>query len=243
VGTAAKHENVHQLRHDLVSGYMHRKGYHLTEDATWIGYFRVATLAETMNDLAFFVFAGGQSSRMGRDKALLMFEGITLLQRALRTCAEISPDVWIVGQASKYGDFGQTIEDIHSDCGPIAGIHAALTKSTSEFNVVLAVDMPYVSARLLAFLSAQARAGDAVVTVPEVDMRLQPLCAVYRREFLPVAESAIASGIYKITPLFEEVSTRVILPEEFKIAGFSSDVFRNWNSPADLERDSKIKNS
>ncbi len=243
MGTAAKHENVHQLRHDLVSGYMHRKGYHLTEDATWIGYFRVATLAEMMNDLAFFILAGGQSSRMGRDKALLMFEGITLLQRALRICAEISPDVWIVGQASKYGDFGQTVEDIHRDCGPLGGIHAALTQNAREFNVVLAVDMPHVSSTLLKFLIAEAKADDAVVTVPEADTRLQPLCAVYRQEFLPIAENAIASGIYKITPLFQQVKTRVIHREELETAGFSSDMFRNWNTPSDLERDSKIESS
>jgi len=187
--------------------------------------------------------AGGQSSRMGRDKALLMFEGITLLQRALRTCAQISPDVWIVGQASKYGEFGPTVEDIHSDCGPIAGIHAALTKSGSKFNVVLAVDMPDISSALLKFLIGEAKADDAVVTVPEADTRLQPLCAVYRQEFLPVAENAIASGIYKITPLFQQVKTRVIHRKELETAGFSSDMFRNWNTPSDLERDSKIESS
>lgn len=79
---------------------------------------------------------------MGRDKALLALEGMTLLQRALRTSAAISPDVWIVGQSSKYSEFGPTIEDIHCGLGPLGGIHAALTKSKRELNLILAVDMP-----------------------------------------------------------------------------------------------------
>ena len=180
---------------------------------------------------------------MGRDKALLALEGMTLLQRALRTSAAISPDVWIVGQSSKYSEFGPTIEDIHCGLGPLGGIHAALTKSERKLNLILAVDMPHVSSALLNFLIVEARAGEAAVTIPEVDMRLQPLCAVYRREFLPVIESAIASGIYKITPLFERVKTRVIRGEELEAAGFSSNMFKNWNRPTDLEPDFEIETS
>jgi molybdopterin-guanine dinucleotide biosynthesis protein A len=191
----------------------------------------------TMNDLAIFILAGGQSSRMGRDKALLAFEGIPLLQRALQTCAAISCDVWIVGQVSKYGKFGPTIEDIHRDCGPLGGIHAALQSSASAYNLILAVDMPFVSSALLRFLAERAARNEADVTVPEVENRLQPLCAIYRKSFWAIADKALKNTEYKITSLFSKVETQVVRETELAHAGFSADVFRNWNSPADIGAD------
>ncbi len=214
-------------------GSNHRKGYHLTETANWIGYFRV--MDNHRHEVAAFVLAGGQSTRMGRDKALVEFQGITLLERAIRSCKVVSSDVWIIGKSEKYRQFGQTLEDIYLDCGPLGGIHAALVNSTANCNLVLAVDMPFLSPEFLTFLIKQAQASEAVATVPEADDRLQPLCAVYKRQFLEVAERALVSGKNKITPLFAEVKTQVIGHHDLESAGFSSSIFKNWNTPDDLK--------
>lgn len=172
---------------------------------------------------------------MGRDKALLAYQGSSLLERVLQTAMVISRDVFIVGETKKYSQFGDVIEDEYRNCGPLGGIHAALHSSDADYNLMLAVDMPFVSSALLQFLAQQAMSSGADVTVPEVANKLQPLCAVYQRSFEPTAENALKNERYKITSLFAEVKTRAVGEKELAAAGLGADLFRNWNSPADVE--------
>lgn len=180
-----------------------------------------------------FVLAGGKSSRMGSDKAFLEYGGQTLLGRALAVLAKTCEQVTIVGDPSKFGSYGTVIADVFPGCGPLGGIHAALANSTAELNLMVAVDMPFVSAALLAFLFARAEANDAVVIVPRVGKGLQPLCAVYRREFGSVAERTLRAGKYKIDAAFAGVSTYVIEASGLAAAGFSERSFFNVNTPRD----------
>lgn len=188
-----------------------------------------------MNKVAIFVLAGGRSTRMGRDKALLAYQGSSLLKRALQTALLISRDVFIVGEAKNYSQFGPVVEDVYSDCGPLGGIHAALQSSGSDCNLILAVDMPFVSSALLRFLAERAASGEADVTVPEVENRLQPLCAIYRKSFWPIADKALKNAAYKITSLFGSVETKIVRETELADAGFGAGEFRNWNSPTDVD--------
>ena len=181
-----------------------------------------------------FILAGGQSSRMGADKAFLNFGGCTLLERAIAALGRVC-DVAIVGDPAKFSPYGNVIEDAYPGRGPLAGIHAALTHSSAELNLVLAVDMPLVSTDLLAFLFASAESTDALVTVPHSARRFQPLCAVYRRPFAIVAEQALKAGQNKIDTLFAAIPVRVIKSEELASAGFSDQVFLNLNTPEDLQ--------
>ena len=192
-----------------------------------------------------FVLAGGKSSRMGvnTDKAFLDFGGQTLLDRALSVMGTVCDSVAIVGDpakfakhaSSKYGSSKcrSVVADIFSGCGPLAGIHAALVHSPAELNLMLAVDMPFVSTKLLAFLFAAAEESDAIVTVPRTTHGLQPLCAVYRRDFSAVAEQALRAGKYKIDALFSGLAVRVIGEDELGAAGFSEKSFFNLNTPQD----------
>ena len=186
-------------------------------------------------DLTGFVLAGGKSTRMGSDKAYLRFEGETLLSRALSTLDTVAREVRIVGSCEKFSRLALVVEDIFPERGPLGGIHAALRSSNSDLNLMLAVDMPFVSASLLHFLTEKAWAAPrAVVVVPKCDGRCQPLCAIYRREFADVAEAALMAGRNKINPLFETVPTHLIDAEELLRAGFSSAMFRNLNTPEDV---------
>ncbi|MFZ0300282.1 MAG: molybdenum cofactor guanylyltransferase [Candidatus Sulfotelmatobacter sp.] len=187
-------------------------------------------------DVSIFVLAGGKSARMGTDKAFVEYEGRTLLARALDLARSVASSVWIVGSQEKFAAFAPVVEDVFRDCGPLGGIHAALLGSLTELNLMLAVDMPFVSRAFLQYLITQARgAPDAAVIVPRSDGRRQPLCAIYRREFGEVAERALRAGQNRIDRLFEEVHTRVIEQEELEGAGFSSGIFRNLNTPEELE--------
>jgi molybdenum cofactor guanylyltransferase len=186
-------------------------------------------------DVAAFVLAGGKSSRMGTDKAFIMLDGRTLLARALELARSLTPDVSIVGDAAKFAAFAPVVEDLFHGCGPLGGIHAALRASVAELNLMLAVDVPFISPALLKFLIARARESAALATVGRVGERWQPLCAVYRREFVGAAENALRQGRYKIDALFDAETTLGITEEELQTAGFSANAFRNLNTPQELE--------
>ena len=187
-----------------------------------------------MDGINGFVLAGGQSTRMGADKAFLQVNGHTLLEQALQTVSAVASAVWILGGREKFGGFGNVIEDEFPDHGPLGGIHAALRASHADLNLILAVDMPFVDARFLEYLVQRAGAKAAVVTIPRVAGRWQPLCAVYRREFAEVAESALRAGKNKIDPLFGQVSLQVIEEAEITEHGFALEMFRNVNTPEEL---------
>jgi molybdopterin-guanine dinucleotide biosynthesis protein A len=187
-----------------------------------------------VQNLTAFVLAGGKSSRMGTDKAFVLLQGQTLLARALSICRTISSDVRVVGDRRKFSPFAPVVEDAFPGCGPLAGIHAALRASATDLNLVLAVDLPFVSPGLLQFLGAQAQASNVLATVPVIGQRWQPLCAVYRRQFASRAETALFAGRYKIDALFEAGVARIVGEEDLRSAGFSPQAFRNLNTPEEL---------
>lgn len=191
-------------------------------------------MSVTPRDLTAFILAGGNSTRMGTDKAFVMLEGRSLLARALDVCRTITGEVRIVGDREKFAPFADVVEDVFPGCGPLAGIHAALRASGTDLNLVLAVDLPFVSPALLHFLMGQAREGGAIVTLPRAGKGWQPLCAVYRRAFADAAETALRAGRYKVDTLFDSALTRAIGEEELRSAGFSPEVFRNLNTPEEL---------
>jgi molybdopterin-guanine dinucleotide biosynthesis protein A len=172
---------------------------------------------------------------MGADKAFLEFDGQTLLERALTLTTTVCDRVRIVGDPAKFANYEaeSVIADIFPGCGPLAGIHTALVHTSCELNLMLAVDMPFVSQELLSFLLAAAASNAALVTVPRVQDGLQPLCAVYRRDFAGVAEQALRAGKYKIDAAFPDVLTKVIEEDELTEAGFSARSFFNMNTPQD----------
>ncbi len=189
--------------------------------------------------LTAFILAGGKSTRMGADKAFIEYQGRTLLARALDLARSVTPDVRIVGSREKFASFASVItpviEDIFRDCGPLAGIHAALLASPSELNLMLAVDTPFISSEFLRFLISRARSDrEAIVTLPSFAGRAQPLCAIYRQEFATAAESALLAGRYKIGRLFDDVPTLRIEDSELRAAGFDPAIFRNLNTPEEL---------
>jgi len=187
-----------------------------------------------MAELTAFVLAGGQSSRMGCDKALLELDGQRLIERMLSIARAVDPDARIVGSREKFSSYAEVVEDEFPGCGPLAGIHAALHSSRTELNVILAVDMPFVEPKFLRYLAGQTVASGATVTLPQVHGRWQPLCAAYRRNFAEVAGTSLREGKYKIDPLFRQVEVRAIGEKELCEQGFLAQMFQNLNTPEDL---------
>ena len=183
-----------------------------------------------------FILAGGHSTRMGADKAFLLLDESSLLARSLDLVRSVADEVRIVGNAHKFAEFAPVVEDVFRDCGPLGGIHAALRSTSTELNLILAVDMPFVSREFLQHLITRARSAPAAMaTIPRVASGWQPLCGIYRRNFSGAAETALRAHRYKIDALFEVVRTQIIGEEEFTSAGFSPSIFRNLNTKEDLE--------
>jgi molybdenum cofactor guanylyltransferase len=196
-----------------------------------------------MTDACSFILAGGNSSRMGVDKAFLQFHGSTLLAHALAVARSAAAEVRVIGSHQKFDSFAQTIEDQFPGCGPLAGIHAALSSSTCDYNLILAVDMPFVNSTFLDYLFAQSRLTDATVTLPRDGARFQPLCAVYRRAFAPLAAAALRARKYRIDDLFSKLPLRVIDEVELLQQGFSLEIFRNLNTPEEFKQATLVKKS
>ena len=185
--------------------------------------------------LSAFILAGGKSTRMGTDKAFVVLRGRKLVERALALGRSVTSTVSIVGDPAKFACFAPVIEDIFPGCGPLGGIHAALGASQTDLNLILAVDVPFVSAALLHYLVGRAvESPAALVTVPRMGQAWQPLCAIYRRKFRDLAEQSVRAGRYRIDALFDQKRTQVITGEELLAAGFSEDAFTNVNTPGDL---------
>jgi molybdenum cofactor guanylyltransferase len=186
-----------------------------------------------MAEVTAFVMAGGKSTRMGTDKAFLEVQGRSLLANALERAEAAARNVVIVGASSKFSPFGTVIEDVYPDRGPLGGIHAALTASETELNLILGVDMPFVEVRFMKYLISVAGISNAFVTVPCVGGHYEPLCAVYRKEFAIRAEEALKAERNKIDALFAEIPLRVVDDEELADNGFCPSMFRNVNTPED----------
>ncbi len=192
----------------------------------------------TFADVTAFILTGGKSQRMGQDKALLkLSSGITLLEHAIAVAGAVVGEVRIVGPRERYAHFawaGEIIEDIFPERGPLGGIHAGLSSSESEWNLFLAVDLPRATPALLTFLVQKAKQQGSQVTVPRVGDRLQPLCSVYRCDFLQRAAQALESNRNKIDAAFDPNNTYVLESNELVAAGFTPELFQNVNTPDDF---------
>lgn len=183
--------------------------------------------------VAGFVLIGGQSRRMGRDKALLELAGEPL---ALRVAAQARPllaELSLVGTPERHGRLGlPVLADCEANRGPLAGIVTALRGSGYEWNLVVACDMPYLETRLLEFLLQQV-SDDADAVVPYTENRWQPLCAVYHRRALPEFERVLAEGQAKIALALERLRVRPVTEQELERFAFPTQMLKNMNTPED----------
>lgn len=200
-----------------------------------------------------FVLAGGQSRRMGRDKAQIPWASGTFLTHTVDLLAEFGSEVFIVGelQADNPPLTAAAIPDRLSGRGPLGGIHAALSHTHTDWNLILAVDLPLVTPALLGLIASKSDESSASAVVPRVGGRFQSLCAAYHRRLLPEVEGAILANDLSIHRLLERLSTgmmgkngvvRVLEEDEIVAQGFQPDMLVNVNTPEDLERATRIAN-
>jgi molybdopterin-guanine dinucleotide biosynthesis protein A len=180
-----------------------------------------------------YVLAGGNSSRMGTDKALLERNGITMAQQVAESVRRAAGSVTLIGDPARYGALGlRTIPDHRTGCGPLGGIEAALMDSVADWNLIVACDMPSLSPGLLTDLCAEAARLDsgADCLIPRgPDGGPQPLCGVYRGACLGAVSTALDRGVRKVLDLV--ASLRVHFRDVHE-----PDLFQNLNTPLDWTR-------
>ena len=147
-----------------------------------------------------FVLAGGRSSRMGSDKALLPYKGRTLVEHVAAQVHRAAGNITLIGDPDKYSYLSYpVIRDVYPGCGPLAGIHAALAASPADWNLIVACDMPELTAGLLARILRRAQSGNAHAVIPAGPSGLpEPLCAAYSLRALDGITQALERGIRKV---------------------------------------------
>ncbi len=181
------------------------------------------------------LLAGGQSRRMGRDKANVQIGGVALWRRQLEILRRLHPEqLFICGRPEvEYpGSDCEVVTDVVPNAGPLGGLITALQHASSETVVLLAVDMPGMEPSFLEKLLAKSHARKRSV-VPYGPCGLEPLAAVYRTDCLASAEECLRAGERSMRSLFEVLQRRQ-LAEAYPLHPEEVPFFRNVNTPEEL---------
>jgi molybdenum cofactor guanylyltransferase len=195
-----------------------------------------------------FVLAGGQSSRMGRDKALLRLADRPLVVWALDALRGARLSARIAGARVELSTFAPVIEDDAADLGPLAGICSALDAATAEWTVFVPVDLPFLPSSLIEFLVEHARVTGRAVTVASVNGFAQTFPAVVRTDAAAGLAGELTAGRSGCFAAFSKVGVSVVDTEMAAQAGRVRDErgwptyrwFWNVNSPEELERARRV---
>lgn len=173
---------------------------------------------------------------MGRDKALLELNGVTLAAQMARLIESVAGTSAIIGDSVRLEGLSlRVIDDDFPGAGPLGGIATALRSSDAEWNLVIACDMPYLTRDWLDYLIARALRSDAEVVMPMNERGAEPLCAMYRKQCLSAIRAALDGGTRKVTDGLAGLRTDSVEPAEWKVFDSEGLLFKNMNSPADYE--------
>lgn len=194
-------------------------------------------------DVSGFILAGGESRRMGVNKARLLVEGVPMIERVLRTLSAVTDDVSIVTNTPEaylmlgFPLLGDLRRDASRGAGPLAGIEAALSATTRSFSLIVACDLPFLTAGFLSLLLQYRQ--DAQIVVPETTgvqkSQLHSMCAVYQASVYPVVTGLLDHGERRMETLLEHTTVRRIRASEYAHLPHSNRLLMNVNTPDDFQ--------
>ncbi len=199
-----------------------------------------AARVTSARQVAGFVLAGGRSSRMGSDKALLELGGSPLVVRAVRALQSLTEGVTVIGPPAAYRELNlSVVADDYPDAGPLGGIATALAHAGKSWSLVLASDMPYLTAAWLEYLIGRALASSGDVVLPESAYTGQPLpeplCALYHQRASAPIRAALDRGVRKVMDGLAGLNIERIPPEDSKPFDTEGLLFQNLNTREDYE--------
>ena len=191
----------------------------------------------SMTLFASFILVGGASSRMGTDKASLLLDGRTFVERIAAELFVVTDSVTLIGKDSGKLQLNlPSAPDAYANWGALGGVHAALNASQSPWSIIVACDLPFVTAGLFARLASFRQGFEAVAPIQK-DGRPQPLVALYRKDpCLDRAEQLIKSGERRPGALLQSVRTRWTPFHELQELPGAEHFFDNINTPQDYEQ-------
>ncbi len=180
------------------------------------------------------ILAGGESHRMGQDKAWLELGGQPLIARALSTIRESGiGEIFISGRAGN--DYSKlrcpVLLDREAGCGPLSGIERALEEAGTPLVLVLAVDLPYMTAAFLRKLAAHC--DPLTGAIPRLRSQLEPLAAIYPKRCRFIARDCLLKCRLAARD-FADACLRERAVRPIAVAQVDAACFDNWNSPADV---------
>jgi molybdenum cofactor guanylyltransferase len=183
------------------------------------------------------ILSGGKSSRMGKNKALLPFKDKTNIERIRDELQSLFDDIILVTNDPESYEFLnlKTVSDEFPGKGPLAGIHAGLMASDYEENIVVACDMPFVSAELASTLVQNLKHNDAII--PVINGKQHPLFAAYQKRIVPEIEACLTEDRLRVIHLLDKLNVRYL--EENDLQAYSDgsldEIFFNMNVPEEYE--------
>jgi molybdenum cofactor guanylyltransferase len=195
-----------------------------------------------------FILCGGASSRMGKSKGMLEFGGEPLILRIARLVEPLVSVVTVIGLPRGYAALGlPMIEDRQfggpdqSDgtAGPLTGIATALTATRTDWNLILACDLPYLTAEWLDWLLARAMVSGRQIVMPRTAGGLEPLAAVYRRECAELIIAALHRGVRKVTDAMKQIRIEFVTEGDWRDIDPDGRVLLNMNAPEDYQEAKK----
>jgi molybdopterin-guanine dinucleotide biosynthesis protein A len=195
-----------------------------------------ATASEYSSDVTAVILAGGNSTRMKSNKALLPFAGERFIERIFRQLSAIFVEIILVTNNPELYRFipCRKVPDIYPGMGALAGIHAGLSSSRTSHIFAVACDMPHLNQAVIRHLVSRVSGQDVII--PESDGGLEPLHAVYGRGAIPVIEEQLSKGKRKIVACCQRLKTTVITREEIGSLDPQFLSFRNINTPEEYYR-------
>lgn len=178
------------------------------------------------------VFAGGKSSRMGRDKGTMLLNGKPMITYVLNTLQALKLPINILANTDLYhGFFCPIWRDLIQNCGPMGGLYTAMHASKARWLLCLSCDTPFVSAAVLQRLIDSAQ-PDTISVAAEGDA-LHPLCALYPRSLLPMVKTALDSSTLKMKEFIQQNHYKKVEMED--LVAEDAYLFYNINCRKDLE--------
>lgn len=187
--------------------------------------------------------AGGKSTRMGKDKALIPFLGSPIIKRLRDRFLNLGDELLVItNDFSGYQDLAVPLhKDIIPDRGALGGLFTALSISKNPVVGIIAADLPFASSALMAHLIKTLLASDADIVIPSTEKGLEPFHAVYRRETsLPLVKRALDQDLWRVNAWFDQAEILILTPEETRKVTSSRYTFINLNTPEDLQKAEKL---
>ena len=190
--------------------------------------------------------AGGQSSRMGEDKALKTFLGRPLIQRVTERVSPIAAELIVTtNRPNDYTFLGLPLfSDLKPGRGALGGLYTAIASASNPIVAVVACDMPFAGTTLLEAAARLMVEEETDVVIPKSEEGFEPLHAVYRRDTcLPAIEAAIEADQWKVIAWFPQVKVRVLTSDEIKHYDPTGLAFWNVNTPEEFSKAEEIAKS